>query len=537
MATIYTGSFSVSGSINDPADQITGSLVGSGTLTADLTFNSSGNITGTETISGSGTATVTEVNLFPPPATFTDTESFPLSGAFSVSGTTSGVSFSGSAEGFGFSVTETLSDSSNIISGSVTASFQYGSVSGTFELTPTVTLPTTAPSAPLPSSGEGVVIFGDTPMLLEETANTIPAQAAFTLTNSGQNEQQYGSPVISANLSEIGTLQVSGGPAAAWQIVTEAVENTATGMAGELGEINGMPTWVVDANDARDVGTTIEQTAAGVMAGLQDAVSMLTGQSQMTLEQWESLHGISWLEQQQATYNGLAGSQVASQIPGVGWVLAPVVNAYFKLSYLLQGTSSPTTGNSAVDQNDSTGAASSDASASPTYTSAFQVSVSAASTLTANGGVLIAGNQNNNIDLLSGNNFVTTGNGENTITAQQPGNNFIAGGAGMNTLVLNGDHSNYTITQNSDGSVSVTSATIDDQIVDVGYLQFADHTTALADNNNVQLAALYQAGLGRSPDAGGLQYWENIYISNIPASAQAQGVYVALSETSGNYNG
>lgn len=135
-----------------------------------------------------------------------------------------------------------------------------------------------------------------------------------------------------------------------------------------------------------------------------------------------------------------------------------------------------------------------------------------------------------------GNTFV----GDATSESYEPvgGSNTIIEGSAIDTVIVAGSSSAATTTANSDGSLTVDSGAISDHITNIGYLnlQFTDRTIPVGDSNHVQMAALYQAALDRAPDPSGLTYWVNIYTNNIGAASKAQGYYVALAETSGNFN-
>lgn len=118
--------------------------------------------------------------------------------------------------------------------------------------------------------------------------------------------------------------------------------------------------------------------------------------------------------------------------------------------------------------------------------------------------------------------------------------NLTAGGAATHATVLNftGASAQYSLTPAGDGvNFTVGTATGTDHLHGITQLAFADKTVTVAANSsfNEYIALLYQAALGRTPDAAGLQSWENIAHA-LPSATQATGVY-ALSDASGGYSG
>ncbi|MET0531111.1 MAG: cadherin domain-containing protein [Microvirga sp.] len=94
-----------------------------------------------------------------------------------------------------------------------------------------------------------------------------------------------------------------------------------------------------------------------------------------------------------------------------------------------------------------------------------------------------------------GNNVINSGNGNDTLTGGK-GNDTIDGGAGSDTVKYTGTKSQYTITSNADGTITVTDTVADrdgvDVLRDIRFLQFSDTTHSL--NNSVPAAI----GLSRS---------------------------------------
>ena len=61
--------------------------------------------------------------------------------------------------------------------------------------------------------------------------------------------------------------------------------------------------------------------------------------------------------------------------------------------------------------------------------------------------------------------------------------------------------------------------------------EFSDKIVFVENADDANIARLYSAALGRSPDIGGQGGWEDIYNSNISAAAKSGGVYLSLAQT------
>jgi hypothetical protein len=114
-----------------------------------------------------------------------------------------------------------------------------------------------------------------------------------------------------------------------------------------------------------------------------------------------------------------------------------------------------------------------------------------------------------------------------------PGHGIIMEGAPSYqfTITPTGDDLHFTVQNN------VTGASVMSDVNTTTYLQFTDKTMIVANTNDAYLALLYSAALGRTPDQAGLDGWMDIYNNNVSAATKAQGVYIALGEASGNFNG
>lgn len=106
-------------------------------------------------------------------------------------------------------------------------------------------------------------------------------------------------------------------------------------------------------------------------------------------------------------------------------------------------------------------------------------------------------------------------------------------------MVFTGQFNQYTITKNSDHSVTISDllsgrdGTVTTVALEV--LNFADKTIFVENADNANIARLYSAALGRAPDQGGLFGWEDIYANNISSAAKAGGVYLSLAQTNNGF--
>ncbi|MEI6543910.1 MAG: DUF4214 domain-containing protein, partial [Methylococcales bacterium] len=108
----------------------------------------------------------------------------------------------------------------------------------------------------------------------------------------------------------------------------------------------------------------------------------------------------------------------------------------------------------------------------------------------------------------------------------------------MNGVVYAGSHTSYSISVGTNGTESVLKPfSSNDTLTNIGFLKFDDTSAVIAAPNSIneEVALLYRGALGRTPDFGGLAYWDNV-VSNLPSSTQALGVF-SLSDTSGDHNG
>lgn len=134
---------------------------------------------------------------------------------------------------------------------------------------------------------------------------------------------------------------------------------------------------------------------------------------------------------------------------------------------------------------------------------------------------------------------ITIGAGTEFVAA--PHNIPINSKGGQNTIVGEGHHhaiifsdasTSHSIITGSNGSVTVAGAGLpSNQLLNIEFIVFADKTMFVENADGANIARLYSAALGRSPDLAGLSGWEDIYSNNISSAAKAGGVYLALAQT------
>jgi Domain of unknown function (DUF4214) len=335
------------------------------------------------------------------------------------------------------------------------------------------TMGLSAPVAPLPYSGDGVRIFGDTPMLLRETDRSMPTGAAFT--RPTVDSTTLVSPEVSNDILRIGdqTFATSG---AAARVLYDGVINAGKGLVGEV--LSGHP-WggvAVMANDAREVGNAMNETLEGTMLSISDGVKVLNGQ--MAYSTWIERHDTR-VEQEKAKYDAMAASALAGKVPGLGWIFAPIVDALFKVTVTEQVTNS----------------------------FEMQVTLGGAVPGGAKSNIVMGGNQYNWIKLGDGGSFASGGAGGNHFTVGN-GRDKIVGGAGIDTVAFTSSRASYNVSKDAAGVVTVSGPDNTDTLARVERMQFADQTLALDVNGNAGMGyRLYRAAFDRAPDIGGLGWW------------------------------
>ena len=360
-------------------------------------------------------------------------------------------------------------------------------------------LPEFAPSAPLPYSGDGVRIFGDTPMLLRETDLTLPAAAAYTYTGTGLT---YESPDIANDSSRVGTLNYTD-PSAAATVIYDGAVDAFKGLVGE--SVKDLPygDFAVKASDARDVGAAMNDTVFKVMNLLHDAGEVAN--NQMTLGEWEDLHD-TMLQEEKAKYTALAAGQLTAAVPGIGWAFAPVVSKLFEVSIAEQVT----------------------------HSYVLRASLDPVISGGPLADIVIGGSAKTTIRLGDGNSLAAAGDAGDTIIVGQ-GNDSVIGGAGVDLVQFSGSQSQYSIARSADGSAVVTGLQGTDHLDRIERLQFADHYVALDVTGDAgQAYRLYQAAFSRLPDLGGLGYQMTALDSGLSLS-QVAGNFIASPEFQRTY--
>jgi Domain of unknown function (DUF4214)/Ca-dependent carbohydrate-binding module xylan-binding len=111
----------------------------------------------------------------------------------------------------------------------------------------------------------------------------------------------------------------------------------------------------------------------------------------------------------------------------------------------------------------------------------------------------------------------------------------INGLAGVDTVVYGVARGSASIGRNGDGSYTVVTNGVPDQLVSVERLQFSDSKVAIDVNGaGGQAYRLYQAAFDRTPDTGGLGYWINTLDQGASLGAVANA-FVGSAEFSQRY--
>jgi hypothetical protein len=162
----------------------------------------------------------------------------------------------------------------------------------------------------------------------------------------------------------------------------------------------------------------------------------------------------------------------------------------------------------------------------------FQAALSAAGA--APGGVATEGADS--LAGTSGAEFIMAMGGNDTITAGG-GNDTIDGGAGIDTAMYSDVRANYTVTNNGNGTFTVTHSGADgtDTLTNVERLVFSDAKVAIdIDGHGGQAFRLYQAAFSRTPDVPGLGFQINALDSGLTLS-QVAGNFIASPEFQATY--
>lgn len=272
------------------------------------------------------------------------------------------------------------------------------------------TLPDVMPTGPAPYSGDGVRIYGDTPMLLRESDPTIPGQAAFHRVGSSL---EYVSPTASLESLSVGGYTAPD-QETFWDLLGDAASITVKGLMGVGAQTLGFGDFYAKAENVREIGQAQNQVAEGTVATLRDGMAVIEGR--MSLGEFESRHD-AFMSGTQDTFDQMLQRQVAGQAPGNwGTIFGQLVEIGQK------------------------------ASAKISITNSFTLSVSGETTLRGGtaGNYFAGGNQHNTMFLGGGNSFAVGGDGGNRIHSGT-GNDVIVGGASVDTAVYGAARAGFDI--------------------------------------------------------------------------------------------
>lgn len=209
--------------------------------------------------------------------------------------------------------------------------------SGTTPDTGTNTGTGTGSSTVYPPS-DAVVLYGTTPMLLRSNDASVPITAQFT---RAADQKTVTSPRIDiANESAWQIGGVSGSGMA--EAKTLIKSTTVNGLKGLLGELIGSSDvesakLSFQAWEAYELGKTLTDKGSKSIDFITSGLDVINGRK--SLAEWNAEHN-AFLGETENEFKATANSAIVSKIPIVGWVLSPVVDAFQKLSYKLQNTTS-----------------------------------------------------------------------------------------------------------------------------------------------------------------------------------------------------
>lgn len=107
----------------------------------------------------------------------------------------------------------------------------------------------------------------------------------------------------------------------------------------------------------------------------------------------------------------------------------------------------------------------------------------------------------------AGDDSISTGAGDDTIVAGE-GNDTIDGGEGFDIVEMDANREDITLAIGEDGQLVITNGDTETQLTNVEFIELADDTVAIAENETDALTlSLYQGVLGRSAEAAGADYW------------------------------
>lgn len=272
------------------------------------------------------------------------------------------------------------------------------------------TLPDVMPTGPAPYSGDGVRIYGDTPMLLRESDPSIPVQAAFHRVGSSL---EYASPTASLESLSVGGY-VAPDQESFWGLLGDAASITWKGLMGVGSQMLGFGDFYAKAQDVREIGEAQNQVAQGTIGVMRNGMAVINGT--MSLAEFESRYD-AFTSGTQNTFEQMAQRQLAGQAPGNwGTIFGQLVEIGQK------------------------------ASAKISITNSFTLSVTGESTLHGGnaGNYFVGGSQYNTLFLGGGNSLAVGGDGGNRIHSGS-GNDVIVGGASLDTVVYGGGRGDFTV--------------------------------------------------------------------------------------------
>jgi len=136
-------------------------------------------------------------------------------------------------------------------------------------------------------------------------------------------------------------------------------------------------------------------------------------------------------------------------------------------------------------------------------------------------------------DTLIGNdagNSLSGGGGNDTLSGAA-GNDTVDGGAGTDSAVYAGKRTGFSVTQSGNNRIVKDAAGAEgtDTVGNVERLSFADGTLKFdVSSNQLAVARMYQAVMGRAPDSGGLDYWAAQRDTGMTTSHMALGFMGSL---------
>lgn len=137
---------------------------------------------------------------------------------------------------------------------------------------------------------------------------------------------------------------------------------------------------------------------------------------------------------------------------------------------------------------------------------------------------VIADSRDTQISLGSGNSTVQTGGGNDTVVAGL-GNSTVVGGTGNAVVKLAGSAADYKVTVKDGHAIVTNNASL--KTTDISKLQYVELDGGKAlifaeDFKEAGVATIYQSALGRTADAGGLDFWLDAVRAGVSLESIAQ---------------